>query len=203
MRGAGVALLLLLSSAAGAGESPAEEARAAYELGMKHYNLGAFADALAAFKQGYLAKADPTFLFNIGQCQRMLGNAKDEIYAYRRYLSEVPDAPNRVEVEKFIADAEEELHRRAAAEPPTGTLPIPAPVPAEPPPAPQPVVAATPAPVTPPITESTPFYRKPLLWILVGVAVVAAVGIGVGVALGSAKDAPIPSSTAGKYVLSF
>ena len=93
------------------------QARGFFEEGIRFFNVGEFQKALDAFKQGYLVKPDPAFLFNIGQCNRMMKNFEEAAHAYRAYLREAPTAPNRADVEKYIASAEAELQRRSTAVP--------------------------------------------------------------------------------------
>ena len=207
MRAAAVALGIALaaagSSARGANPSeppaPAPEAAQAKSLfldGLKRYNLGDFKAALEAFKAAYLAKPDPVFLFNIGQCHRMTGNPRDAVYAYRRFLAEQPEAPNRKEVERLIAAGEEELSRKAAEAPPTRPLP-----PGEPPPAVPGGTAHSDAVKTAPAPQ--PIYKRWWLWTAVaGVAVVGA-GVGVGIAVGTGRDAPVPASGLGAMEFGF
>src|SRR5436190_16583685 len=101
-------VLAAMPVGAGADESTAR-AKALYEVGTKHYQVGEYKQALEAFKAGYFAKRNPAFLYNMGQCHRMMGNLDEEIGNYRAYLRESPDATNRADVEQFIADAEKEL----------------------------------------------------------------------------------------------
>jgi tetratricopeptide (TPR) repeat protein len=101
-----------------------------FESGVGHYNLSEWAAALDDFKAAYRSKADPVFLFNIGQCYRQMGEPQEAINAYRAYLRETPDAPNRSEVERLIGLMQETL--RARSQPPMGvaaatTPPPPAP----------------------------------------------------------------------------
>lgn len=86
-------------------------AKAAYRRGLQHYNLDEIEQALVAFREAYRAFEDPIFLFNIGQCQRRLGQHQAAISSFRAYLREVRDAPNRAEVEKFIEKLAIEIER--------------------------------------------------------------------------------------------
>ena len=70
---------------------------------MKHFDLGEYDQALSDFKNGYRAKEDPVFLYNIAQCYRMMKEDRDAIRYYRLYLSRAPDAPNRIDIEERIA----------------------------------------------------------------------------------------------------
>ena len=167
-------LSLSFLSAASAQPAPDEKevAKQHYSMGMKLYNLGDFGKARDEFKAAYLAKEDPAFLYNIGQCDRMLGNLEEAVQRYRAYLRERPQAPNRREVEGLIKSAEKEaeLHHNSKtavtaplaprdepgtattsvpAPPPAGVV-VPAPPPQEPPPPTGVVVPAPPPAVGPP-----------------------------------------------------
>src|SRR5438309_2197887 len=62
------------------------DARRAFVSGMKHFDLGEYKQALADFKDGYRAKEDPVFLYNVAQCYRMMKQNSDAIRYYRLYL---------------------------------------------------------------------------------------------------------------------
>ncbi len=83
-------------------------AKASYETGTRHYNMAEYAEALQAYKEAYKFKPDPAFLYNIGQCHRMLGHVEEALAVYKSYLREAPEARNRAEVERKI----EELQSR-------------------------------------------------------------------------------------------
>jgi tetratricopeptide (TPR) repeat protein len=195
----------LLSSGAAFADGKTGKVRALYEEGMMHYNLREFPEALASFREAYRLKPDPAFLFNMGQCHRMSGQWSEEVYAYRRYLADRPNAPNRPEVEQFIATAEEQIKRQAAAAPPTNTIPPetgPPTTPPNPNPTPAaPVVVAPTEPIPPPHTD-TPVYRRWWLWTVVAVVVIGA-GLGVGLTLGLSHDGPEPSTSGGWMAVKF
>jgi tetratricopeptide (TPR) repeat protein len=178
---AAIALTLLPPTAAHADPARLREARAHYEQAVAYYNLDEYAPALAEFREAYRIKPDPSFLFNIAQCHRKLGQNDAALDYYRKYLRNLPDAPNRADVERMVA----ELHAKEAAPPPDAP-PAPAPV-ATPAPVPPPqLVAPTPAPEaalvaapTPPPPRSSPLYERWWFWTGVGVIVVSAVVIGV------------------------
>src|SRR5437764_12992321 len=85
-------LAALLVPAARAAAPPPDAdtaaAKAHYLEGMKRYNLADYHAALDEFKQAYLAKADPVFLFNVGQCQRQLADYAAAEKSYRAFLRE-------------------------------------------------------------------------------------------------------------------
>src|SRR5262249_45832094 len=80
---------------------------------------------LQEFEQAYLAKQDPSFLYNIAQCHRLMGNRVEAIRFYKRYLNDAPTAANRPVAEKHIRDLESAI----GAEELTGSRPVPPPGP--------------------------------------------------------------------------
>lgn len=186
--------------AAAAGDSArVEGARAHYEQAVGHYNLDEYAPALAEFREAYRLKPDPSFLFNIAQCYRKLGDREAALDFFRKYLRSVPNAPNRSDVQRFMAELR--AHAPEAATPaPAGRAPDAnaAAVEATPPPPPSvlpPSVlpASAPAVLAPPSTPVTapalfvveapppvraPFYEKWWFWTAIGVVAAAAVVTG-------------------------
>ncbi len=177
-----VVIVLMLGAVADATDSKAI-ARAAYQEGTKLFEVGEYQSALAAFKRAYLAYDEPAFLFNIGQCHRLLGDKAEAVRSYRQYLRKVPDSPNRGELEKIVADLEEALEKERAAAEPASAQPaaVSSPVPAP----------ASPAPARP---ADKPLYKKWWLWTIVGGVVVAGVAVGLGVGLTSAAASDNPTT---------
>jgi tetratricopeptide (TPR) repeat protein len=120
-----VRLLIVSLILAAAAEARADltKATANFERGTRLYQVGEYAKALEEFKAGYVEEADPSFLYNVGQCYRQLGNPKEALQAYRRFLNLSPDTPLRAEVERKIREAEETLRTQKATE---ATRPAPA-----------------------------------------------------------------------------
>jgi hypothetical protein len=122
-----VALFLVASPAAAAPpDAAAVSARAHYTEGMKRYNLADYRVALDEFKQAYLAKPDPVFLFNIGQCQRQLADYGGAEKSYRAFLRESwssVSAGQREQVEKLIAEMAKAQAEARSMQPPLGTQP--------------------------------------------------------------------------------
>jgi tetratricopeptide (TPR) repeat protein len=197
MRAALVAILLF-SSLARAGEDRAA-AKQHYTEGMKHYNLSDYQKARDEFRAAYLAFPDPSFLFNIGQCSRMLGEPEEAVKAYRSYLRESPNSPNHVAVEKFIADEEQEIQRRHANRAPTGAEPPKELGTAPPPTTTAPVTSEPVKPPPPPV----PIYRKAWLWAVIAGAVVVAAGVALAVAFTTPNNAPDPTGTTGVATVQF
>jgi tetratricopeptide (TPR) repeat protein len=180
-------VLLAGAGVARAGDPKAEQARAHFQQGDTFFKLDKYAQALQEFEQAYLAKQDPSFLYNIAQCHRLMGNKVEAIRFYKRYLNDAPNAANRPVAEKHIRD----LESARDAEEMTGTHPTPPPSalppPASPMPAPQ---QTTPPPVAlqapPPLASETmltapppssadehPIYTKWWFWTGVGAVVVS------------------------------
>jgi hypothetical protein len=174
-------LLSLLPVAAQAQRTPDDvvSARQHYTRGKRFYDVGRFADAAREYEAAYEAKDDPALLFNLGQAHRLAGNSTAALLAYKAYLRNVPQAPNRAEVEARVRELQtivDEQARPSAPPPPAQVAP------AHTEPAAAPATAA-PALVAQPArpADKTPVYKKWWLWTIVGVAVAgAAVGLGVG-----------------------
>lgn len=81
-----------------------EAARVAYDRGRKLFAENKFADARAAFQEAYDNVPNPIVLVSIGECQLRLGNYEDSHDAFTRYLEGRPDAPDRADVEKKLAE---------------------------------------------------------------------------------------------------
>ncbi len=138
------------------GASPAEQAKAKYAAGMTDYALHHFDDAIRSWEAGFRLAPKPQFLFNIAQAHRKAGRAKLAIDYYRSYLDLAPDASDRADVERAIAETQAEADK--AASPAAATRPAlpeattaPAtvhegsPAPPAPPPAPEHASALPPA----------------------------------------------------------
>jgi tetratricopeptide (TPR) repeat protein len=138
-----VLLAALLSSGQPArGADPrTESAREHSAQGDAYYKLEKYSNAIGEYEQAYLAKSDPSFLYNIAQCHRLTGQSAEAIKFYRRFLKDAPNAPNRAVAEKHIRDLEEASSPRSPVEPPA--------------------VAAIPAPVAPPPAATLPPPESP------------------------------------------
>jgi tetratricopeptide (TPR) repeat protein len=110
-----------------------------YERANRYYLIGKYPEAIADFEAAYLIGADPVMIFNIAQSYRLNNQPEEAARFYRNYLRSAPEAKNRAEVEKKIA----EMDKRAAEKRQSAAAPAPVETPA-----PQP--APVPAPVSPP-----------------------------------------------------
>jgi len=168
----------------------ARRPEAFHAAGVKRYQLGEYAEALREFREAYRLKPDPSYLFNIGQCQRKLGQRDEAIGTFRSYLGYLPaTSERRSDIEKLVAELERELERERERER-AANLSVVAP-PASPPPV---IERPTSAPLavqrasTPPAAEP-PAWRRP--WVL-GAAGVVLAGAVVGSLLLLGDRSPEP-----------
>lgn len=106
---------VLHAAPAAAQTSPAEaEARSVFDAGEVAFRDGRFHDALVYFKRSYALSSRPALLFNIGLCHDRLRDDDEAIRAYEQYLTEVPAATNRAEVDDRLGALRAARTRRAA-----------------------------------------------------------------------------------------
>ncbi len=100
------------------------EAKALYEQGLSHYNLGEFDEAIKAFRAAYAIEPAPGLLFNIAQSFRLKKDYEQATYFYQTYLRLKPDAPNRPDVEARLQEMQEALaeQKKMQSAPPIGTV---------------------------------------------------------------------------------
>jgi tetratricopeptide (TPR) repeat protein len=194
-------------------------ARQHYEQAISHYNLDELEPALAEFREAYRFKPDPSLLFNIAQCHRKLGQREAAIDFYRKYVRASPDANNRAEAERWIAELKTGGDESAGAASANGasTAGAPATAPAAPAavapidmPASAPSVlfppSASPAPASAPLAlglsssdraapAATPaVYRRWWFWAALG-AVAAGAAV-IAISLGSPPPSPYAGNVA-------
>jgi len=202
MRTAAVVFGLVLATVASAEPSDRAQAREHFIKGTKAFDLGLYEDAVREYTAAYQAKADPALLYNIAQAHRQAGHAKEALRFYRVYLSKVPSASNRADVEAKVAELQKTVdqeEKATQAPPPDGAHKPSAPVeeaaprPAEthPQPAqapvPAPTVAATPAEL--PAVNPRPARRLKIAGLATAVVGVAVLGVGFGMMALSFQDA--------------
>jgi len=162
-----------------ADQAAAAQAREYFERGEAFFKLEKYKEALEQYEQGYLAKADASFLYNIAQCHRLMGDKPAALRFYKRFLNEATHVPNRPIVEQHIKELESSL----ADEAPMPAPPPPDPLPSAPEPATTaPALMAQPAPAPGPARDQQPLYKKWWFWTIVGAV---AVGGGVAAYLGT------------------
>lgn len=195
--------LLAFTATAAAEPTAAEKAKAKkeYQAAQKQYDLGNFREALTGFSEAYRLDPRPPFLFNIGQCHRMLGEHERAVFFFDRFLSFYPPgkAPNDKLVRELLAEEEAKV-KAAQAPPPEAPRAEPPPPVAPPPPALEPAPfpsGAAAAPPPPPLlpkdepvtTVETEGGITSKWWFWTAVGVVAAGAIAGG-AIAVAKPQP-------------
>jgi hypothetical protein len=132
--------------------SPRNLAKIHYQTGRAHLERGEFADAIREFETGYKLQPLPLFIYNIAQVERVAGQTQKALEDYERYLKAEPHAPERADVERWIA-----LLRQSLQGAPTPANPAPPSTTAEPTPAPGgDGASANPAATNPPSAGATP-----------------------------------------------
>ncbi len=116
-------VLLPVAPARAAGDR--EKAKAHYEQGEKYYRQGEFQRAIEEYKKVLEYVDSAEMYYNLGQCHRMLREFDKALFFYRRYLSNVPNAPHRELVEKHITSMTAELEAQRAVPPPPDAPPGP------------------------------------------------------------------------------
>ena len=118
-------LLLAVGAPATARAQDTTSAREHYQRGTSFYDLGRYADAIQEFEAAYEIKNDPALLYNRLQSYRLAGNSEQALHFYRTYLRYVPKAPNRAEIESRIAQLEQLVAQKNAAQttPPNQAIP--------------------------------------------------------------------------------
>ena len=202
----------LLCAAPVRAEGPAASAKDLYLQGQKYYDLGEFERAIELFKRSYEVEARPQLLFNIAQAYRFAGNPERAHFFYNAFLRNLPKAPNRAEVEKFIAMMAEAMKKLPAVsplpspspsvspspEPSASPSPVTSPAPSASPvaiPPPDRVAAGTdpsPTPSTPaaPADRSRPIYKKWWFWAGIGALAAGTVAVVVVTSSGGGVDNP-------------
>jgi tetratricopeptide (TPR) repeat protein len=141
-----------------------ESAREHSAQGDAYYKLEKYGNAIGEYEQAYLAKSDPSFLYNIAQCHRLMGQSAEAIKFYRRFLNDAPNAPNRAVAEKHIRELEEASPRSPVEPPAVAAIPAPVapppaatlPTPASPSSSPSSASSALPATASPAVVLSPP-----------------------------------------------
>jgi hypothetical protein len=96
-------------------------ARDAYARGQALFAEGKYEEAQASFEQAYAAVPNPVVLRSLAECAVRLGKLNDAEGYMQRYLDARPDAPDRAEVEKELAELRATPSTLALNTKPTGS----------------------------------------------------------------------------------
>ncbi len=80
-----------------------ELAKAHYKTGEIYYDHGRYPDAAHEFEEAYRLSHRAALLYNMGKSYDAVGDSARALIAYRRFLEQVPNSPDRPEVEKRVA----------------------------------------------------------------------------------------------------
>jgi tetratricopeptide (TPR) repeat protein len=108
-----------------------EAAKAHYAAGSAYYEQANYADAVKEFNEAYRLSHRSDLLYNIAVCYERLSQYDNAIKALKQYLTDKPDAGDRVTIETRITNLEK-LREQAA--PPPRVVEPPKPAPPPPPP---------------------------------------------------------------------
>ena len=104
-------------------EDGLSKAREHYALGNQFFGRGKFIEARQEFQTAYDLSEKPRLLFNIAQCHKNLGEYKEAIDFFERYLKALPDADNKAEVEGDIEALRKKMELGEVELPPLVALP--------------------------------------------------------------------------------
>src|SRR5262245_31730041 len=99
-----LAIGVLLAAAATAHADDRATAREHFQKGSKAFALGSYDEAVAEYSAAYRLRDDPALLYNIAQAHRLGGHAAEALRSYKMYLTLMPRAPNREEVEAKVIE---------------------------------------------------------------------------------------------------
>lgn len=91
-------------------------ARLRFQRGEEHFRQERFQEAFDEYQAAYAAAPLPDFLFNMGQCQRKLGNRAAALELYRKFLETDPPPDRRAITEQVISEIQAEAPERAPPE---------------------------------------------------------------------------------------
>lgn len=128
-----LSLCLMALPARGGGkedEAQVQRARIHLQAGILHFQAGEIAAAEAEMRAAFRLRPTPEMQYNLGQCYESMGELAKAVDAYRGYLIGRPQAPDRADVDRRIAEltarAEEQQKKKRsvdqAPEPPPPPL---------------------------------------------------------------------------------
>ena len=100
-----------------------ERAKEHFYRAEKLFALRRFERALSEYEAAFEAKPIADFLFNIGQCHVNLGNYREAIFSFRKFLKLKPNAKNRDQVEDYIATLDKKQADQPRDKPPLELVP--------------------------------------------------------------------------------
>jgi tetratricopeptide (TPR) repeat protein len=157
-------------------QSQKDEVKLHYQRATRAYDLQKYTEAIDEYQKAYEISGDPPMLYNIAQAYRLADQPGEAARYYRRFLQRMPNAKNREEVERKIADQEKLADQRKKMEPvapPPPTPTKPPPIVEVKPPVEVPVTPPLPPPAPPPPPPETSHARAVVGWSLLAAGVIA------------------------------
>jgi tetratricopeptide (TPR) repeat protein len=157
-------------------QSQKDEVKLHYQRATRAYDLQKYTEAIDEYQKAYEISGDPPMLYNIAQAYRLADQPAEAARYYRRFLQRMPNARNREDVERKIADQEKLAEQRKKIEP--VAPPPPPPPPTKPPPIvevkPPPPETVKPPPPPPPPPPAEPSHARAVVgWSLLVAGVIA------------------------------
>jgi tetratricopeptide (TPR) repeat protein len=165
------------------------EARALFEAGQVAFGDGRYENALDYFRRSYDLSHRPELLYNIGTTSDRLRLDRDALAAFEQYLTELPQADNRGEVEARIVV----LRRAVAAAVPAETVETDAADTSPRMPPRDEVIGREPLP-PPPVPPRSP---SVVPWVIVGIGAAAAIAGAVLVGVAAADVSSVENAARG------
>jgi len=108
-RASTIAIILVAIHALAAAQpapSPEERAGELVDEAIRHYNVGEYTEAIAAYKEAYKLVPEPLLLWNLGQAYRLAGDCAKALTSYRSYVREAPAGDFRAMADQRIPEME-------------------------------------------------------------------------------------------------
>ncbi len=108
-------ILLLAPSGAFAQGEPPDDQEKAIQLFQKSgvaYKAGKFQEAADLLLEAYRLDPNPTLLYNLARALESAGDPEGALDAYRRYLSEAEEIPDRVAIEARVANLDRQVQEK-------------------------------------------------------------------------------------------
>jgi hypothetical protein len=137
------------------------DAAAHLQKGRTYLDAQLYADAVKEFQAGYLIDQDPEFLYAIAQAERLEGDCKDALVAYRKYIEGTTGATDAGILGRQ-QNAQSMIQECQGTQAPAATPPPPQPPPVATKPKPKKPATAAVAPVKAPAT-TPPTTAPPVL----------------------------------------
>jgi Tfp pilus assembly protein PilF len=114
----GVAALLQTGTAVAQQKADDERGRFHFQAGASYYEAGDYEDALREFQRAYEVSKRPELFYNLSLCHQQLGHLSEAAKYLERYLQEVENVPNRVNLERRLDNLKARLAAGEGEAPP-------------------------------------------------------------------------------------